>query len=151
MSYCYNILMSSAHHHEHEPEIEGLPLGRPIVARRELAPEASLILEYRRRIQREEEQNEQLRYLAYHDNLTGLPNARAFQEAFEGSVGEALIKDESIGLVIGDLDGLKYANDTLGHDKGDELIKVVSNALATKSREKDVVFRIGGDEFAILL
>lgn len=143
--------MSTAHEHEPNPEIEGLPIGNPLFARRYLAPESRRILELSRQLQRQSEENERLRYKAYHDLSTGLPDRTAFLETYDQVVGEAIAKREQIGLAIADIDGLKYTNDTFGHQVGDRLIKVVAGVLKNRSRPEDVVFRLGGDEFAIIL
>ncbi len=91
---------------------------------------------------------EQMRYLSNHDSLSGLYN-RAFFE-------EELIRLERgrnlpISMVIIDIDGLKPANDTRGHAAGDELIRRTARVLKDVFRAEDVIARIGGDEFAVLL
>jgi diguanylate cyclase (GGDEF)-like protein/PAS domain S-box-containing protein len=94
---------------------------------------------------------DQLTHLADHDALTGLLNRRGF----EAALGAHLDRCERYGvagsLLMLDLDGFKTVNDTLGHRAGDEVIKSVAAALASRLRQSDVVARIGGDEFAVLL
>lgn len=89
---------------------------------------------------------EQVRYQAHHDALTGLPNLRAL---------EALSADEEAedpaALIFVDLDGFKQVNDRFGHSAGDELLVEVGRRLREAVRSRDVVVRIGGDEFAVLL
>jgi diguanylate cyclase (GGDEF)-like protein/PAS domain S-box-containing protein len=94
----------------------------------------------------------ELRFFADHDPLTGLFNRRRFME--ELSRHTAFIgRYQVIGgaLLISDIDSLKYVNDTFGHAAGDELLKAVAVAFRRRLRDTDVVGRMGGDEFAILL
>lgn len=96
-------------------------------------------------------QFEQMRYLADHDPLTQLPNRRAFMRELESSVAEAAEADAPLSLIVLDLDGLKQLNDRHGHATGDESLIRVGRFLLTELRPGDRAFRIGGDEFAILL
>jgi diguanylate cyclase (GGDEF)-like protein/PAS domain S-box-containing protein len=91
---------------------------------------------------------ESLRYLGTHDSLTNLYN-RAYFEAEMSRL--AASRDFPVSVVIADIDGLKMVNDNYGHDKGDRLIRMTAELLLTSFRAGDVVSRIGGDEFAILL
>lgn len=91
---------------------------------------------------------DQLRYQSMHDALTGIYNRTFFEEElvrFERS------REFPISVIIGDVDGLKQVNDTRGHATGDELLKQAANVLGSVFRAEDVLARIGGDEFAILL
>ena len=88
-----------------------------------------------------------LKYLSLHDPLTGLYNRAYFEEEMHRLDNSRL---EFIGLIVCDIDGLKLINDTLGHDKGDELLITASDVIKQSFRESDVVARVGGDEFAIL-
>jgi diguanylate cyclase (GGDEF)-like protein/PAS domain S-box-containing protein len=94
------------------------------------------------------EVEEELRYISTHDNLTGLYN-RAF---FESEMAR-LFKSRMypVSVVVIDVDGLKRANDLYGHAAGDELLKATALVIQTAFRSEDIVARIGGDEFAILL
>lgn len=89
--------------------------------------------------------------LAYHDNLTGLPNRRLFEERLQ----EALIVQPSepkvIAVMFIDLDGFKPVNDTYGHDAGDALLIEVAKKLVGCVREDDTAARLAGDEFTVLL
>jgi diguanylate cyclase (GGDEF)-like protein len=96
-------------------------------------------------------QFEQMRYLADHDPLTQLPNRRAFMRELERGVAEALETDEPLALVVLDLDGLKELNDRHGHAAGDDCLVRIGRLLRTELRPHDRAFRIGGDEFAVLL
>lgn len=92
----------------------------------------------------------ELRYLADHDALTGLLNRRTFEEHLAREVALAARGPDGVMLLI-DIDGLKDVNDTLGHAQGDELIRSIGEQIAGRMRETDLVARIGGDEFAVLM
>ncbi|UMZ74750.1 diguanylate cyclase domain-containing protein [Natranaerofaba carboxydovora] len=91
---------------------------------------------------------DKLRYLSMHDSLTGLYNRDYFEKELK-----RLEKKNSypIAIISCDLDGLKIVNDTMGHDKGDELLQIAAKVIQNATREKDITARIGGDEFAIIL
>jgi diguanylate cyclase (GGDEF)-like protein/PAS domain S-box-containing protein len=91
---------------------------------------------------------DRLRYLSSHDALTGLYNRAYFEEEMNRL---ELSRRYPISIVIGDVDGLKWVNDRYGHAAGDEVLRRVGQVLMTSFRNEDVVARIGGDEFAILL
>lgn len=92
---------------------------------------------------------EKLRYLSFHDALTGLYNRAYFEEEMNRLENS---RQFPISIIVCDLDNLKQVNDTLGHDTGDQAIKAVAEILtATVFRAEDAVARIGGDEFAIIL
>ena len=93
----------------------------------------------------------ELRFLADHDPLTRLMNRRAFVDRLEGEVARALRYRRSFGLVVCDLDDFKELNDRLGHPAGDEALQVFARTLQSALRRGDEAFRIGGDEFALLL
>ena len=93
--------------------------------------------------------NAELRVLAHHDALTGLPNRLAFAECALRSVQRAKL-GESFSVLLLDLDRFKAINDTLGHSMGDALLREVAARLRSAVRREDHVARMGGDEFAIL-
>jgi diguanylate cyclase (GGDEF)-like protein len=92
-----------------------------------------------------------LEYLASTDPLTGLPNRRAFYEALNERLQRGTHGCARAALILVDLDDFKNVNDTLGHGAGDELLKHVAVALRQSVRMADLVSRIGGDEFAVLV
>jgi diguanylate cyclase (GGDEF)-like protein/PAS domain S-box-containing protein len=89
---------------------------------------------------------ERLEHEAAHDALTGLPNRRRMQDALGGS-----LRDDAVAVLFVDLDGFKPVNDAHGHEAGDELLRQVAARLAACVRENDVLARVGGDEFVILM
>jgi len=91
---------------------------------------------------------DRLRYLSYNDTLTGLYNRTYFEEKIEElNSGEHL----PLGIIMGDVNGLKLVNDSLGHLEGDRLLKSIASVLNKTCGDKGFVFRWGGDEFMILL
>lgn len=98
-----------------------------------------------------EEANKKLNNLAGHDGLTGLPNRVIFFEYVQKGIASAKRNSNKIALLFIDLDKFKPINDTYGHHIGDILLKQVSNRLLEAVRETDMVGRIGGDEFVVLL
>ena len=94
---------------------------------------------------------EQVRLLATHDTLTGLPNRTLFQDRLDQAVGASRRDGSQLALLFLDLDHFKLANDSLGHGIGDALLKAVALRLRDCARGGDTVARLGGDEFGILL
>jgi diguanylate cyclase (GGDEF)-like protein/PAS domain S-box-containing protein len=94
---------------------------------------------------------QQLRRLALHDALTGLPNRLLLYDRAEQAFAVAKRSKSSVALLLMDLDGFKDINDAYGHHIGDVLLQEVSVRLRTGLRESDTVARLGGDEFAVLL
>lgn len=85
------------------------------------------------------------------DALTGLKNRRAFEEILAVELERAARSGESVALVIGDLDHFKAVNDHFGHPTGDEVLRRAAKAVAAAVRRVDVPFRIGGEEFAVIV
>lgn len=102
------------------------------------------LVDVSRRIEREKE----IKYLSYHDELTDLYNRRYFEEEMNRLDDSRLYP---ISIIIGDLDNLKEVNDNYGHLLGDEYLRKAAQVLKELLRSEDVVARIGGDEFAVLL
>ena len=93
----------------------------------------------------------QIQSLAFSDSLTGLPNRRMLIDRLEQALAAAARHGHQDALLFIDLDNFKTLNDTLGHDKGDLLLKQISQRLTSCVREGDTVARLGGDEFVLLL
>jgi diguanylate cyclase (GGDEF)-like protein len=93
----------------------------------------------------------ELRHLADHDALTGLPNRRRFEQELARHLAHVRRYGAEGAALVLDLDGFKPVNDRFGHAAGDRLLARVARVLRQRLRETDVVARIGGDEFAILL
>ncbi|MDP3669157.1 MAG: EAL domain-containing protein [Telluria sp.] len=103
---------------------------------------------------------EQIRRLAYCDSLTGIPNRQAFLETLERELHRSKVGNKKFAVLFMDLDAFKRINDTLGHNVGDHLLKIVSDRLRETTRPSDLVSRgdqthnlarLGGDEFTILI
>lgn len=88
---------------------------------------------------------QQLRFLAEHDALTGARNRRRFERDVNDQVGRARRYGEQAALLVIDVDGFKQVNDMYGHRAGDRALKMIAAALRRRLRDTDVVARIGGD------
>ena len=93
----------------------------------------------------------QLSFLAFHDSLTQLPNRRYLQKEFPTIIETSIISSESLAVLYVDGDNFKKVNDDFGHKVGDEFIIQFGKALTRSVRGNDLVVRMGGDEFAIIL
>ncbi len=95
--------------------------------------------------------NKQLRHMATHDALTGLPNRVLMDDRISQAIVLADRQGQSFAVMLVDLDRFKLINDTLGHRAGDELLKEVAHRLKSVVREVDTVSRMGGDEFVLII
>lgn len=94
------------------------------------------------------QEEEKIKYLSYHDQMTGLYNRRYFENKLEElDLSEVM----PVSILVADLDKLKPINDEFGHPEGDRYIKAAADVLKSITRDDDIVARIGGDEFAIIL
>jgi diguanylate cyclase (GGDEF)-like protein len=98
-----------------------------------------------------EKQIEHNKHLALHDELTGLPNRRLFQDRLAGALERAHRTGRQVALLLVDLDRFKQVNDTVGHHIGDLLLKRAGEVFLSRVRRTDTVARTGGDEFSIIL
>lgn len=114
-----------------------------------LAPEDRAVV--RGALERAEKTEAELRYLADHDSLTGLLNRRRFRAELDQSVSFSARYGGRGAVMVIDIDGLKGINDSLGHQSGDLLIRRVAEILRERVRATDLVARLSGDEFAVLM
>jgi len=102
-------------------------------------------------LEQAEKTESELRFLADHDSLTGLLNRRRFRAELDQYVSFTARYGGRGAVMVIDIDGLKEVNDRLGHQAGDRLIRHVSDALRERVRATDLVARLSGDEFAVLM
>ncbi len=127
---------------------DGSPIDVEISLNRIQLQDKTLVQVMVRDITYRKEMEEWLRYLNLHDKPTGLYNRNYFEEEMERLQSGRF---DPVGIVVCDVDGLKLVNDNLGHQAGDELLAAVANVLGRSFRSSDIIARIGGDEFAVLL
>ncbi len=94
---------------------------------------------------------ENIRHMARHDALTGLPNRTMFSSLLNMTIPSALRYKRNFAVMFIDLDRFKFINDTLGHDAGDTLLKEITARFKQALRSSDVIARLGGDEFVVLV
>ncbi|MDN3515662.1 MAG: EAL domain-containing protein [Candidatus Brocadia sp.] len=105
----------------------------------------------RMEIEKHARMEEQIRYIAFYDTLTSLPNRTLFNDRLALALAHAHRTGETLAVLFLDLDRFKAVNDTLGHSVGDQLLRIVADRLKSCIREEDTVARFAGDEFTILL
>jgi diguanylate cyclase (GGDEF) domain len=97
------------------------------------------------------EAEKEINYMAYYDHLTALPNRLLFKDRLTQALLQAGRTGRRLGVVFLDLDSFKSVNDTLGHERGDELLRIIAERLKNCVRRSDTVSRFGGDEFLLLI
>jgi diguanylate cyclase (GGDEF)-like protein len=97
------------------------------------------------------EKHQELDHLAHHDQLTGLPNRLYLQAHLPEAIEEARKSSTVLAVLFLDLDRFKHVNDSRGHETGDKLLKTVAQRIRSTMRAEDVVVRMGGDEFVVVL
>ena len=100
---------------------------------------------------KEKDLSDKLSYHAHHDALTNLPNRVLFNDRLDHAIENAKRKQNELAVLFLDLDHFKQINDSLGHDVGDEILKIVSKRINSVLRSSDTLARLGGDEFTILI
>jgi diguanylate cyclase (GGDEF)-like protein/PAS domain S-box-containing protein len=107
--------------------------------------------ELRNEIKSRIEMEQEIRKLAYYDQLTGLPNKKLFMNYLDKKIHENLRNELTLAVMCLDLDSFKMINDTMGYAKGEELLKQVAERLLKSLKKSDTVARVAGDEFLILI
>jgi diguanylate cyclase (GGDEF)-like protein len=97
------------------------------------------------------QRHQHLDHLAHHDQLTGLPNRLYLAANLPDALAEAKEKGTLLAVLFLDLDRFKHVNDSRGHETGDKLLKTVAQRIRTTIRAQDVVVRMGGDEFVVIM
>ena len=126
-------------------------IGRPVALKTAMVDLLSTSNMVRAPILMEYEDLKKLQVNAATDPLTGLYNRRLFEEYFEKELNRARRYDFSLALIVMDLHVFKQVNDRFGHPRGDQVLQLAATTLRNSMRTSDYAFRIGGDEFALLL
>jgi diguanylate cyclase (GGDEF)-like protein len=136
--------------HEAEWQGEADPVrGRWL--RRQVVPVEGGVVAIVRDITERRRADERIYHMAHHDELTGLPNRSLVRARLDAAIEEAARSGGALALAFIDLDGFKLVNDGLGHNAGDELLRMVGTRMQRCLRPGDTLGRFGGDEFVILL
>jgi diguanylate cyclase (GGDEF)-like protein len=109
-----------------------------------------LVLSISRDIAGRKKTERRLEQLSLHDELTGLKNRRGFYVLLPEQGKRAKRSGARVVVLYGDIDGFKAINDRLGHNRGDDVLKAVADALVVAFRETDLIARLGGDEFCVV-
>ncbi len=104
-----------------------------------------------RHLRQRQEREAEIRYLSYHDELTGLQNRRGFIEAAEEAVSRSIRYGRPLSALLLDVDHFKQVNDTYGHAAGDRVLSRLARVMSGEVRDCDVLGRLGGEEFGVLL
>lgn len=115
------------------------------------SPLGTLVVSGVRDVSERVRSEEMVRYLAYHDTLTGLANRVMLDSALHEAIVDAKRHGDTVGVIFLDLNDFKPVNDTHGHAVGDNVLREVADRIAECVRENDTVARLGGDEFVVVL
>lgn len=115
------------------------------------ADDSSILTMFFRDITDRKKQRDKLEHQANHDALTGLPNRKMFYDRVQETIDSANTSNNPFAVLLLDLDRFKEVNDTLGHPTGDSLLQMIAEKLQAATPDTDMIARIGGDEFALLL
>lgn len=129
---------------------DGVVIPTEVIAQRLDSEVGPLIVATIRDVSEQLDAEERLRYLAYHDTLTGLASRIAFTERLEQAIAESKRHGDVIMIAYIDLDHFKPINDRFGHGAGDEVLVEIGRRIEAAVRTQDLVARIGGDEFVVL-
>lgn len=114
-------------------------------------PAAPQFIMQAQNISAQKEAEENLRHMAYHDALTGLPNRNKLDVFLTESIATSRRHHQAFAVLFLDVDQFKNVNDTLGHEAGDTLLQVIADRLRAVVRSTDLVARLGGDEFVVVI
>jgi diguanylate cyclase len=119
--------------------------------RRENANLRAILVKTQAELRGAQQREQRSRFLAFHDDLTALPNRRFFVERLRSALETQDASPVNVAVIYLDLDGFKALNDTYGHAIGDALLSLIATRLAHALRAEDLVSRLGGDEYACLI
>ena len=102
-------------------------------------------------LQQRKRSDDHVRYIAFHDDLTALPNRLMLHQRLDQALARHRRAGTQLAIIFMDLDRFKVINDSLGHEVGDDLLRQVADRLRAQSREGDTLARMGGDEFVVLV
>ncbi|MEY4094244.1 MAG: hypothetical protein RLZZ53_1443 [Acidobacteriota bacterium] len=131
------------------PHVQQLKNGRWVQSIRHRMPDGCIVV-LRSDITHFKERERAAQLLAQHDALTGLPNRRGLHERLRQAIARARRSQDSVAVLLVDLDGFKKVNDSHGHGAGDEVLRLTADRLKGCLRITDVVVRYGGDEFVVI-
>ncbi|WP_019575998.1 sensor domain-containing diguanylate cyclase [Curvibacter lanceolatus] len=120
----------------------------PVVRQDEVG---EMVVGFNTLLEKLQESERRMEHLAHHDALTGLPNRRSLMDRLTQLLALAQRQDRRLAVMFFDLDGFKPVNDHLGHEMGDRLLQAIATRLRSGVRQADVVARIGGDEFVLVM
>jgi diguanylate cyclase (GGDEF)-like protein/hemerythrin-like metal-binding protein/PAS domain S-box-containing protein len=131
--------------------LDGALFDTELLLAREMLDGVQVICVFAEDVTRRRHAEKQLSHLAFTDMLTGLPNRALVLDRLRDAIVEARADDAGLAVFMADLDGLKRANDTFGHQAGDVVLQVTAQRFLGCIRARDTLARLGGDEFCLLL